>query len=147
MTDLELIVRTRSSTRISRPDRLSRSTIPPSEAGTPIPGCAGRWHPQVSPRPGGVGTPFPPRSWAFDYYDFRNTMSQTTGKAGQMKSKRLGRTQDPTILVLTSLSGGPKHGYAVIKDIEAMSGVVLRPGHSLRCARPPGGRGARRVDA
>jgi hypothetical protein len=37
LTDLELIVRTRSSTRISRPDRLSRSTIPPSEAGTPTP--------------------------------------------------------------------------------------------------------------
>ncbi len=45
-----------------------------------------------------------------------------------MKSKRLGRTQDPTILVLTSLSGGPKHGYAVIKDIESMSGVSFGPG-------------------
>ncbi len=45
-----------------------------------------------------------------------------------MTSKRLGRTQDPTILVLVSLSGGPKHGYAVIKDIEAMSGVSFGPG-------------------
>jgi DNA-binding PadR family transcriptional regulator len=45
-----------------------------------------------------------------------------------MASKRLGRTQDPTILVLTSLSGGPKHGYAVIKDIEEMSGVSFGPG-------------------
>ena len=45
-----------------------------------------------------------------------------------MASKRLGRTQDATILVLTSLSGGPKHGYAVIKDIEAMSGVAFGPG-------------------
>lgn len=43
-------------------------------------------------------------------------------------STRLGRTQDPTILVLTSLSGGPKHGYAVIKDIEAMAGVRFGPG-------------------
>jgi DNA-binding PadR family transcriptional regulator len=43
-------------------------------------------------------------------------------------SKRLGRTQDATILVLTSLSGGDKHGYAVIKDIEAMSGVSYGPG-------------------
>jgi len=42
-----------------------------------------------------------------------------------MASKRLGRTQDPTIMVLTSLSGGPKHGYAVIKDIESMSGVTF----------------------
>jgi DNA-binding PadR family transcriptional regulator len=45
-----------------------------------------------------------------------------------MASRRLGRTQDPTILVLTSLSGGPKHGYAVIKDIETMSGVSFGPG-------------------
>jgi DNA-binding PadR family transcriptional regulator len=45
-----------------------------------------------------------------------------------MASRRLGRTQDPTIMVLTSLSGGPKHGYAVIKDIETMSGVTFGPG-------------------
>jgi len=45
-----------------------------------------------------------------------------------MASKRLGRTQDATILVLTSLSGGNKHGYAVIKDIEGMSGVSFGPG-------------------
>jgi DNA-binding PadR family transcriptional regulator len=43
-------------------------------------------------------------------------------------TKRLGRTQDPTILVLTSLTGGPKHGYSLIQDIEAMSGVNLGPG-------------------
>jgi DNA-binding PadR family transcriptional regulator len=42
--------------------------------------------------------------------------------------KRLGRTQDPTILVLTSLTGGPKHGYSLIQDIEAMSGVNMGPG-------------------
>jgi DNA-binding PadR family transcriptional regulator len=45
-----------------------------------------------------------------------------------MASKRLGRTQDATILVLTSLSGGPRHGYSIIKDIEAMSGVSYGPG-------------------
>ena len=45
-----------------------------------------------------------------------------------MASKRLGRTQDATILVLTSLSGGPKHGYAIIKDIEVISGVSFGPG-------------------
>jgi len=45
-----------------------------------------------------------------------------------MASKRLARTQDPTILVLTSLTGGPKHGYALIKDIEATSGTSFGPG-------------------
>lgn len=54
-----------------------------------------------------------------------------TGRGGAERSmamKRLGRTQDPTILVLTSLTGGPKHGYSLIQDIEAMSGIVLGPG-------------------
>jgi hypothetical protein len=30
-------------------------------------------------------------------------------------------------LVLTSLAGGSKHGYALIKDIEDFSGVTLGP--------------------
>ena len=32
------------------------------------------------------------------------------------------------MLVLTSLSSGPKHGYALIKDIASFSGVTLGPG-------------------
>ncbi len=32
------------------------------------------------------------------------------------------------ILVLTSLADGPKHGYALIKDIEQFAGVTLGPG-------------------
>ena len=45
-----------------------------------------------------------------------------------MASKRLGRTQDPTLMVLTSLTGGPKHGYALIQDIFEMTGISLGPG-------------------
>ena len=45
-----------------------------------------------------------------------------------MASKRLGRTQDPTLMVLTSLTGGPKHGYAIIQDIEEMTGIAFGPG-------------------
>lgn len=30
--------------------------------------------------------------------------------------------------MLTSLSSGPKHGYALIKDIESFAGVTLGPG-------------------
>jgi DNA-binding PadR family transcriptional regulator len=33
-----------------------------------------------------------------------------------------------SMLVLTSLAGGEKHGYALIKDVEAFSGVRLGPG-------------------
>ena len=39
----------------------------------------------------------------------------------------LGRFADPALLILSSLADGPKHGYAISKDIEAFAGVVLRP--------------------
>lgn len=35
---------------------------------------------------------------------------------------------DPAILVLTSLSGSPKHGYAMMEDIQNFSGRRLGPG-------------------
>jgi DNA-binding PadR family transcriptional regulator len=38
------------------------------------------------------------------------------------------RSNDPPILILTSLAGGPKHGHALSKDIEGFAGVVLGPG-------------------
>lgn len=40
----------------------------------------------------------------------------------------LGRSNDPPVLILTSLAGGAKHGYALAKDIEQFAGVVLGPG-------------------
>jgi len=40
----------------------------------------------------------------------------------------LRRTNDPPVLILTSLAGGAKHGHALSKDIEDFSGVVLGPG-------------------
>jgi DNA-binding PadR family transcriptional regulator len=40
----------------------------------------------------------------------------------------LGRYADPALIVMTSLSSGPRHGYAVIGDVEAMGGPRLRPG-------------------
>ncbi len=39
----------------------------------------------------------------------------------------LGRFADPSLLILSSLAGGPKHGYAMSKDIEAFAGVTLQP--------------------
>src|SRR5579875_2082526 len=40
----------------------------------------------------------------------------------------LQRTNDPPLLILTSLAEGPKHGHALAKDIEAFAGVALGPG-------------------
>ena len=38
------------------------------------------------------------------------------------------RSTDPGLLVLTSLAGGPKHGYAITQDVEQLAGVRLGPG-------------------
>lgn len=40
----------------------------------------------------------------------------------------LGRSNEPPVLILTSLATGPKHGYALTKDIEEFAGVSLGPG-------------------
>jgi DNA-binding PadR family transcriptional regulator len=40
----------------------------------------------------------------------------------------LGRFADPSLLILTSLADGPRHGYAIMTDIAAFSGVKMEPG-------------------
>jgi DNA-binding PadR family transcriptional regulator len=40
----------------------------------------------------------------------------------------LGRFADPSLLILTSLADGAKHGYAIMTDIAAFSGVEMEPG-------------------
>lgn len=40
----------------------------------------------------------------------------------------LGRFAGPAALILSSVAEGPKHGYAIIKDVEAFAGVTLQPG-------------------
>jgi len=45
-----------------------------------------------------------------------------------MTVEGLGRFADPAVLILSSLAGGPKHGYALVKDVEQFAGVRLGPG-------------------
>jgi DNA-binding PadR family transcriptional regulator len=45
-----------------------------------------------------------------------------------MDPSEFGRFSDPALLILASLAGGEKHGYAMMEDIEATSGVHLGPG-------------------
>ncbi len=40
----------------------------------------------------------------------------------------LGRYSDPSLLILSSLASGPKHGYAMMEDILQFSGTRLEPG-------------------
>jgi len=39
-----------------------------------------------------------------------------------------GRLAEPWLLILTSLADGPKHGYAIMTDIAAFSGISMEPG-------------------
>jgi DNA-binding PadR family transcriptional regulator len=45
-----------------------------------------------------------------------------------MDTSEFGRFSDPALMILASLAGGEKHGYAMMEDIEAMTGVHLGPG-------------------
>jgi DNA-binding PadR family transcriptional regulator len=40
----------------------------------------------------------------------------------------LGRFSEPALLILISLADGPKHGYAMVDDIQSLSGQRLGPG-------------------
>lgn len=40
----------------------------------------------------------------------------------------LGRFAEPALLILVALSAGPNHGYAIMTDVELMTGSPLGPG-------------------
>lgn len=44
------------------------------------------------------------------------------------ESLDLGRFAEPALLILVSLAEGPKHGYAMMDDIKALSGAAIGPG-------------------
>jgi DNA-binding PadR family transcriptional regulator len=44
------------------------------------------------------------------------------------RKPRTGPASDPELLILLSLASGPKHGYAIMTDIESAAGTKLGPG-------------------
>ena len=46
----------------------------------------------------------------------------------EAKIPEFGRFAEPALLILVSLSEGPKHGYAMMSDIEATTGRPMGPG-------------------
>ena len=48
--------------------------------------------------------------------------------SGPMTNDTIRGSSDRSILILTSLADGPKHGYALIKDIDGFAEVKLGPG-------------------
>jgi DNA-binding PadR family transcriptional regulator len=49
-------------------------------------------------------------------------------RAGSGQFSGFGRYAGPATLILSSLAEGPKHGYALTKDIERFADVRLAPG-------------------
>lgn len=50
-----------------------------------------------------------------------------------MLAKEVRGSSDRSVLVLTSLADGPKHGYALIQDVQEFAGVRLGPGTLYGC--------------
>jgi DNA-binding PadR family transcriptional regulator len=44
------------------------------------------------------------------------------------RKPRAGPASDPELLILSSLADGPKHGYAIMSDIETFADVTVGPG-------------------
>ncbi|HEX4433864.1 MAG TPA: PadR family transcriptional regulator [Acidimicrobiales bacterium] len=56
-------------------------------------------------------------------------MARAKGTEGRPTSfSGFGRSAGPATLILSSLAEGPKHGYALTKDIERFADVRLAPG-------------------
>ena len=60
------------------------------------------------------------------YYGIRTKVGSMA--RGSRPARRLGRRNDPGVLIMTSLASGAKHGYALARDIERFAGVTLGPG-------------------
>ena len=46
----------------------------------------------------------------------------------EQKAPQFGRFTEPSLLILVSLSDGPKHGYAMMQDIESGTGRPMGAG-------------------
>jgi DNA-binding PadR family transcriptional regulator len=44
------------------------------------------------------------------------------------RKPKTGPASDPELLILSSLASGPKHGYAIMADVDTFAGVKLGPG-------------------
>ena len=64
----------------------------------------------------------------------------------ESKVPEFGRFAEPSLLILVSLSDGPKHGYAIMQDVEAGHRPADGRRHALRGTRPSRGTGPHRTD-
>jgi DNA-binding PadR family transcriptional regulator len=67
----------------------------------------------------------------FDYIgllSIGNRYIVTSVTNNSTRSDQLGKNPGVPALILSSLAGGEKHGYALVKDVAEFSGVDLAPG-------------------
>ena len=50
-----------------------------------------------------------------------------------MPTRRILPKPDPSLLILSSLAGGERHGYSLMKDVEEFAGVSMGPGTVFGC--------------
>jgi DNA-binding PadR family transcriptional regulator len=58
----------------------------------------------------------------------RSPADEPAAAPGPATLGTFGRYAGPATLILSSLAAGPKHGYALTKDIEQFAGLRLAPG-------------------
>ena len=58
----------------------------------------------------------------------RRADARSADRDGDGALAGFGRDAGPATLILSSLADGPKHGYALTKDVESFAGVRLAPG-------------------
>jgi DNA-binding PadR family transcriptional regulator len=59
---------------------------------------------------------------------YRETYYILTARSAMGDGRDGGKLGDPALLILASLAGGARHGYAMVEDIERFSGSRLGPG-------------------
>jgi DNA-binding PadR family transcriptional regulator len=60
--------------------------------------------------------------------EFNNPQLDERATTRYVITRGVVRMQDPTILILSSLADGDKHGYAIMEDILVFAGIRLGPG-------------------
>jgi DNA-binding PadR family transcriptional regulator len=68
------------------------------------------------------------RQAIYDAVVSRSSGAEPAGRGGTSELGSLGRYAGPATLILSSLADGPKHGYALTKDIEQFASLRLAPG-------------------
>jgi DNA-binding PadR family transcriptional regulator len=56
-----------------------------------------------------------------------NTTDPQATRPGSASFGELGRFAEPSLYILVSLADGPKHGYAIMLDVEEISGSPMGP--------------------